>query len=86
MKRDIKMFMAGMGAALMYEQIKEKHQIYVIAPLIEESDKIDLENVNKLEEKMTSAFGKICKKKNMTLKYITFIVYYPQRYKYECNY
>ena len=29
---------------LMYEQIKQKHQIYVIAPLIEESDKIDLEN------------------------------------------
>lgn len=46
---------------LMYEQIKQKHQIYVIAPLIEESDKIDLENVNKLEEKMTSAFGKVCK-------------------------
>lgn len=46
---------------LMYQEIKAKHQIYVIAPLIEESDKIDLENVNKLEEKMTSAFGKICK-------------------------
>ncbi|MBQ2947244.1 MAG: ATP-dependent DNA helicase RecG [Bacilli bacterium] len=46
---------------LMYKEIKEKHQIYVIAPLIEESDKIDLENVNKLEEKMTSAFGKVCK-------------------------
>jgi ATP-dependent DNA helicase RecG len=46
---------------LMYEQIKEKHQIYVIAPLIEESDKIDLENVDKLKEKMNSAFGKVCK-------------------------
>ena len=46
---------------LMYKEIKNKHQIYVIAPLIEESDKIDLENVNKLEEKMTSAFGKVCK-------------------------
>jgi ATP-dependent DNA helicase RecG len=46
---------------LMYEQIKQKHQIYVIAPLIEESDKIDLENVDKLKEKMTSAFGKVCK-------------------------
>ena len=46
---------------LMYEQIKDKHQIYVIAPLIEESDKIDLENVDKLKEKMTSAFGKVCK-------------------------
>jgi ATP-dependent DNA helicase RecG len=46
---------------LMYEQIKLKHQIYVIAPLIEESDKIDLENVNKLEDEMSKAFGKICK-------------------------
>ena len=46
---------------LLYQEIKAKHQIYVIAPLIEESDKINLENVNKLEEKMTSAFGKICK-------------------------
>ncbi len=46
---------------LMYEEIKLKHQIYVIAPLIEESDKISLENVNELEEKMTRAFGKICK-------------------------
>ena len=46
---------------LMYEQIKQKYQIYVIAPLIEESDKIDLENIDKLKEKMTSAFGKVCK-------------------------
>ena len=45
----------------MYEQIKLKHQIYVIAPLIEESDKIDLENVNKLEEEMSKAFSKVCK-------------------------
>ena len=47
--------------SLMYEEIKLKHQIYVIAPLIEESDKIDLENVNKLEEEMSKAFGKVCK-------------------------
>ena len=46
---------------LMYQEIKNKHQIYVIAPLIEESDKIDLENVNKLEEEMTKAFSKVCK-------------------------
>ncbi len=46
---------------LIYEEIKKKHQIYVIAPLIEESDKIDLENVNKLEEQFTKAFGKVCK-------------------------
>lgn len=45
----------------MYEQLKQHHQIYVIAPLIEESDKIDLENVNKLAEKMDKAFGKVCK-------------------------
>ena len=46
---------------LMYQEIKNKHQIYVIAPLIEESDKIDLENVNKLEEEMSKAFSKVCK-------------------------
>ena len=45
---------------MMLDQIKAHHQIYVIAPLIEESDKIDLEDVYKLEEKMQRAFGKIC--------------------------
>ena len=45
---------------MMLDQIKAHHQIYVIAPLIEESDKIDLEDVYKLEEKMKRAFGKIC--------------------------
>ena len=47
--------------SLMLEQIKNGHQIYVIAPLIEESDKIDLDNVNDLYDKMNSAFSKICK-------------------------
>ena len=46
---------------LMYEQLRLKHQIYVIAPLIEESDEIDLENVEKLEKDMNKAFGKVCK-------------------------
>ena len=46
---------------MMLEQIKNKHQIYVIAPLVEQSDKIDMENVYELEEKMNKAFGKICK-------------------------
>lgn len=46
---------------MMLDQIKAHHQIYVIAPLIEESDKIDLEDVYKLEEKMKKAFGKVCK-------------------------
>lgn len=45
----------------MYDEIKNNHQIYVIAPLIEESDKISLENVNDLEKKMNQAFSKVCK-------------------------
>lgn len=45
---------------MMLDQIKAHHQIYVIAPLIEESEKIDLEDIYKLEEKMKRAFGKIC--------------------------
>lgn len=45
----------------MLEQLKLHHQIYVIAPLIEESDKIDLENVSALKEKMNKAFGKYYK-------------------------
>lgn len=43
---------------MMFEQLKSNHQIYVIAPLIEESDKIDLENINELYQKMDRAFGK----------------------------
>lgn len=42
----------------MFEELKKNHQIYVIAPLIEESDKVDLENVNELAEKMKRAFGR----------------------------
>jgi ATP-dependent DNA helicase RecG len=45
----------------MLEELKKHHQIYVIAPLIEESDKMDLENVYELEEKMNKAFGKYYK-------------------------
>lgn len=40
----------------MYEELKSNHQIYVIAPLIEESEKIDLKNVYELEEKFNMAF------------------------------
>ena len=43
---------------MMNNELSNGHQIYVIAPLIEESDKIDLENVYKIEENMTKAFGK----------------------------
>jgi len=45
----------------MYNELSKNHQVYVIAPLIEESDKIDLENVYKLEEKMNKAFGRLYK-------------------------
>ena len=43
----------------MYEELKKGHQIYVIAPLIEESDKVDMSNVYLLEEQMNKAFGKV---------------------------
>ena len=45
----------------MYKELKDKHQIYVVAPLIEESDKSDLENTTSLEEKMNKAFGRLYK-------------------------
>ncbi len=45
----------------MYQELKSHHQIYVVAPLIEESDKSDLENITSLEEKMNKAFGKLYK-------------------------
>ena len=43
--------------AMMYEELKHDHQIYVIAPLIEESENSDLTNVNELKDKLTVAFG-----------------------------
>lgn len=46
---------------MIYGELKLHHQVYVIAPLIEESDKIELENVIKLKDKMELAFGKVCK-------------------------
>lgn len=41
---------------MMYEELKNKHQIYVIAPLIEESENSDLTTVNELRDKMKLAF------------------------------
>lgn len=41
----------------MYEQLKQGHQIYVIAPLIEETENSDLTNVLALKDKMNLAFG-----------------------------
>ena len=44
---------------MMYEELKENRQIYVIAPLIEESETLDLTTVNDLKDKMMLAFGKM---------------------------
>ena len=45
---------------LMKKELDQKHQIYVIAPMIESDNENDeLENVTDLEEKMNKAFGKI---------------------------
>ena len=41
---------------MMLDELKAGHQIYVIAPLIEESDKSDLTDVNKLKDQMKLAF------------------------------
>ena len=46
---------------LMKQQLDLKHQIYVIAPLIESEDIFELNNVNTLKEKMQLAFGKIAR-------------------------
>ena len=43
---------------LMKQELDKKHQVYVIAPQIEESES-DVETVEKLEEKMNTAFGKL---------------------------
>ena len=42
---------------MMYKELQERHQIYVIAPLIEESETLDLTTVNELKDKMELAFG-----------------------------
>lgn len=43
---------------MMYGQLRENHQIYVVAPLIEESENSNMENINDLYQKMNKAFGK----------------------------
>jgi len=42
---------------LMTKELNENHQIYVIAPLIEESEELDLTNVSMLKDKMNLIFG-----------------------------
>ena len=42
---------------LMYNELKKNHQIYVIAPLIEQTENTDLTDVYNLRDKMNLAFG-----------------------------
>ncbi len=46
---------------MMYSDLKKGHQIYVIAPLIEESENSDLTTVNELKEQMKLAFKDLYK-------------------------
>ncbi len=46
---------------MMYQELKEGHQVYVIAPLIEESENSDLTTVNELKDQMKLAFKDLYK-------------------------
>ena len=46
--------------SMMLEQIKEGHQVYVIAPVIEDNDNSELESAEALYTKINRAFSKIC--------------------------
>lgn len=41
----------------MYDELKLNHQIFVVSPLIEKNDELDLNSVNELKNKLTTAFG-----------------------------
>ena len=43
---------------MMFDELKQNHQIYVIAPLIEDSENSDLATVCNLKDQMMLAFGK----------------------------
>ena len=42
---------------MMYDELKKGHQIYVITPLIEESDSLDMEWIENIETNLNKAFG-----------------------------
>lgn len=46
---------------MMKEELDKNHQIYVVAPMIDEEEEKDVSSVNELEEQMNKAFGKIAK-------------------------
>ena len=61
-RKPIKTYLKGYKDAkevsdMMLEELEEGHQIYVIAPLIEESETLDLTTVNELKNRMESVFG-----------------------------
>ena len=41
----------------MYDELKNKHQIFVVSPLIEQNDELNLNSVTDLKEKLHKAFG-----------------------------
>ena len=43
----------------MLEELKQGHQIYVVSPLIENNDELDLKSVVILKEKFSMAFPNI---------------------------
>jgi ATP-dependent DNA helicase RecG len=47
--------------SMINSELKINHQIYVVAPLIEETEESDLENVNRLKRQFELAFGKVYK-------------------------
>ena len=44
-----------------YEELKKDHQVYVVAPSIEDSEDTVMENVEELEKNFNKAFGKVFK-------------------------
>ncbi len=52
-KEDINKYLS-----MMLREMKNGHQIYAVAPLVEESEKIDLKNVYEIEENLKKAFKK----------------------------
>ena len=50
---------------LMYQELKRKHQIYVVVPLIEESNNFDMEWIEKIEQNLNYAFGRHFKIKSL---------------------
>ena len=46
---------------MMKKELDEKHQIYVVAPMIDDDEESDKESVIDLEDKMNKAFNKIAK-------------------------